>query len=183
MAVIDVTLDNWTELKSKGPHGLYREITPSISSETIENPILVEEDNVGFNDPVDYMSFTLASAANLSFNVSATDAAKFTIYSLVEKTDRNGNTTYSLKALQSSTLKKQKDGTYSIDTKSLLLDDDQTYYIGVQSTNAAKGGYAGYTITLNDSKFYPQDDNDDDDDWSDLKTSRSGSKVGEIGEI
>ena len=167
--------DEWQDLKEKGPEGSLRDIGIIDGSEKI-----ITEDYVGMEDPVDYMGFTLKSAAGLSFNVSADDAAKFTIYSLVEKTDRKGKTTYSLKSLQSSTLKKQKDGSFSIDTKNLLLADG-TYYIGVQSTNK-KGGDAGYTITLNDSsKFYTLGDNSDD--WADLKTAGASGAVGSLGKI
>ncbi len=168
--------DEWQDLKEKGPEGSLRDIGIIDGGKEI-----IAEDYVGMEDPVDYMGFTLESAAGLSFNVSADDAAKFTIYSLVEKTDRKGNTTYSLKSLQSSTLKKQKDGSFSIDTKNLLLDDG-TYYIGVQSTNAKKGGDADYTISLNESsKFYTLGDNSDD--WGNLKTDGASGDVGLLDEI
>ncbi|MBR7121135.1 MAG: hypothetical protein IKC94_02705, partial [Lentisphaeria bacterium] len=117
------------------------------------------ENWVGFGDEWDYQEFSLDSAAKLSFNISADDAAKFTIYSLTGKTDKKGVTTYSLKSLQSSALKLNKlTGQYSIDTKALLLNAG-TYYIGVQSTNAKKGGDADYTLSLNDSVFYTRGDN------------------------
>ena len=168
--------DEWQDLKENGPEGFLRDIGIIDGSKEI-----ITEDYVGMEDPVDYMGFTLESAAGLSFNVSANDAAKFTIYSLVEKTDRKGNTTYSLKSLQSSTLKKQKDGSFSIDTKNLLLADG-TYYIGVQSTNAKKGGDAGYTITLNNSsKFYTLGNNSDD--WAGLKTDGASGAVRSLGKI
>ena len=49
---------------------------------------------VGFSDAVDYAEFSLESGAKLSFNISADDAAKFTIYSLNSKKNKKGEFTY-----------------------------------------------------------------------------------------
>ena len=114
---------------------------------------------VGFGDAADYAKISLESAASLSFLVGADDAAKFVIYSLVTGTDKKGNTTYTLKQLQSTTLKKAKKATvFSAETKNLLLEAGD-YYISVQSTNAKKGGEAYYDVRLGgDSRFFTAGD-------------------------
>ena len=122
---------------------------------------------VGYGDAADYRQFTLTSAATLSFDVEATDAVKFTVYSLTASLDKKGNTVYTQKALQSSTAKLDKEtGSYKVTTAGLLLDNadpDTTYYLAVESTNAAKGGFAAYTVTANDgSVFYTKGDTSDD---------------------
>ena len=108
-------------------------------------------------DEFDFASLTLDNAAKLSFTVTATDKAKFTIYSLVE-TGLNGEDrmTYKRKAIQTSSLKWDKNAkVYVIDTKSLLLDRTKagtTYYISVQSTNAnarKNPGSAFYNVEVN----------------------------------
>ena len=97
--------------------------------------------------------------------MGASDAAKFTINRLDAKTDKKGVTTYTLTAVQTSQLALDKTtGLYAVTTKSQLLDAG-TYYIGVQSTNAAKGGAADYTVALAASEFYTQASYDDND-WS-----------------
>ena len=64
---------------------------------------------------------------------------------------------------------------YSATTKELLLDAG-TYYFAVESTNAAKGGNADYTVAVNDqSVFYTKGDNSDD--WTDMKTAGAEGAV------
>ena len=126
-------------------------------------------------DEFDFASLTLDNAAKLSFTVTATDKAKFTIYSLVE-TGLNGEDrmTYKRKAIQTSSLKWDKNAkVYVIDTKSLLLDRTKagtTYYISVQSTNAnarKNPGSAYYNVEVNynevkgrkQTQFYSDGDN------------------------
>ncbi|MBO4513096.1 MAG: hypothetical protein J5746_10030, partial [Victivallales bacterium] len=97
------------------------------------------------------------SAASIAFDVLATDAAKFTVYQLQGK-ESKGVTTYSLKSLQSTTLKANVNAT----TKNLLLEAG-TYYVSMESTNAKKGGYADYTVATNaKSSFFTEGDNGDD---------------------
>ena len=99
---------------------------------------------------------------------------KFAICSLTEKS-RGGKTTYSISNLQTSTLKLDKEtGRYVIDTKGLLLTQGD-YYIMVQSTNAAKGGNADYTISVNGSTFF--DDVESANNWTDLKTNGAKGDV------
>ncbi len=168
--------DDWTNVKTVG-NGASAELCRLGEINRMTSTVTIGSGDkanwVGFSDAVDYAEFSLESGAKLSFNITADDAVKFTIYSLVQ--DKKGN--YSLKSLQSSTLKLNKaTGRYSIDTKDLLLTADAgPYYIGVQSTNAKKGGNASYTITLNDSVFYTQGDNSDD--WTNVKTVGNGASA------
>ncbi len=129
-------------------------VTTDINSST--GGIFLDEDSpegdwnnfVGYGDDTDYARIRLSGSAKLSFNLTATDAAKFTIYKLVEGTGKKANT-FTLKSLQSTTLKKVK-GTdiYSAGTKVLVLNEGE-YFISMQSTNAKKGGSAYYNVELN----------------------------------
>ena len=163
--------NNWRDMKTAGSAGAVEKL----GSITATGNVI--EGKVGKNDEFDYYEFTLDSAAKLRFDLSSDDAAKFMIYRLDSKT-KKGVTTYSLKSLQSTTLKKAKGAAvHTALTKGLLLDAG-TYYIGVQSTNAKKGGDADYTISLDaDTIFYTKGDNTDD--WSDLKSSGANGSVGE----
>ena len=161
--------DDWTDVKSKGADGAVAKTIGNLTAETqIENW-------VGFGDAVDYYEFTLTDDTKLNLNVSSTDAAKVVIYKLNEKTNtRTGVTTYSLKTLQTTTIA----AGYTLLTKNLLLENG-TYYIGVTSTNAKRGGNADYTITVDESgKFFSKVDNSDD--WADVKTNGAAGAVGKI---
>lgn len=106
---------------------------------------------VGFGDAADYVKIRLSTAAELTFRIESTDKAKITVYRIDSKADKSGNVTYSLKSLNSKTLKKTNGSeNYAAETKSLLLDADTDYYLAVQSTNAKKGGSAHYTVTVGD---------------------------------
>ena len=99
---------------------------------------------VGYKDEADYAKITLSANAKLSFSIEAADASRFVIYSLTEKKGK-----YTLKAVQTTTLKKAKgDVEYSATTKALSLAAGE-YYISMQSTNAKKGGAAYYNVSLN----------------------------------
>ena len=169
-----VNTDDWDDLKEKGAAG---KVGKKIASAVTASSGQILSDWVGYGDEYDYQAFTINSAAKLSFTVSATDAAKFTIYELKSSTDKKGVTTYSLGKKQSVDAKYDKNsGKYTVTTNGLLLDKG-TYYIGVQSTNAKKGGNADYTVTLNKtaSVFYTKGNNNDD--WDDLKTKGKAGKV------
>ena len=171
-----VNTDDWDDLKDKGAAGKVAKIATAVTASSAQ----IVGDWVGYGDEWDYKEFTLNSAAKLSFTVSATDAVKFVVYSLQSKTDKNGKTTYSLKALQTVTPKLDKTtGKYTVNTAGLLLEKGK-YYIGVQSTNANKGGNADYTIALNKggSVFYTKGVNTDD--WDDLKEKGAAGKVAKI---
>jgi len=184
----DVHDDNdWTDMKVKGPASEQYGDAGVVSSEDG----LYLEDWVGFGDPVDYFRFSLSGAANLSFSIGATDAAKFTIYTLAGS---KGN--YSLKSLQSTSLAKnsqprpyyydEEDGEYYYDdeetyyayvatTKSLLLERGN-YYISVESTNAKKGGSAGYSVSVNDGGSAFFENVYDENNWNDMKTRGPASE-------
>ena len=114
---------------------------------------------VGFGDDTDFRKIELESAANLSFTVTATDAAKFTINRLIVSKDRNGNDVYTVKALQTTALAKAKGNeNFTATTKNQLLEAG-TYYLSMQSTNATKGGAAWYDVALaGDSVFFTDGD-------------------------
>ena len=145
-------------------------------------------DWVGYDDLKDYRRFSLEYGTKLSFQVKSTDAAKFTIWKYDEKKDK-------LVAVQSTTLKKDKNATvdddikmsysysYFATTAGVLLGHG-TYYYSVESTNAAKGGNADYFITLNQesSEFFTRGVYTDD--WTDLAEKGAASTLyGDIGEI
>ena len=153
--------DDWTNMKAVGAEGL----KATLGAVTAESGMLRNDGWVGFGDAIDYASFTLDSAASLAFDVTATDATKFTIYQLQEKKDSKNNVTYSLKSLQSNTLKANKDKTqYTIATKNLLLEAG-TYYVAMENTTAKKGGYADYTIANSENSSFFTKGNNADDKW------------------
>ena len=137
--------DDWDDLAEKGAAGKFLK-----AGEIKSNTTNVLSDWVGYGDAVDYRQFTIKSGANLSFEISADDAVKFTVYQLIGKTDKKGNTTYSLKKLQSTGVK----ANVAAKTKNLKLEAG-TYYFGVESTNAKKGGNATYNIKVNEFAALP----------------------------
>ncbi|MBO4512396.1 MAG: AIDA repeat-containing protein, partial [Victivallales bacterium] len=149
--------DDWGDLKTKGAKGAVGTVG-TLNSETKT----VVTDWVGFGDAIDYKAFKLDSAATLVFDIASTDAVKFAVYSL-QSSKGTAGTTYSLKSLATVTPKANKAKTqYTASSKALLLDKG-TYYISVQSTNAAKGGSADYSVSLcTKSDFFTQGNNSDD---------------------
>ena len=123
---------------------------------------------VGYGDEIDFLKINLKDAAVLSFCVEATDAARFTIWRW------NGSKMVSvqstaLKAHDYVPIKGAKSGLsslkqYAVITKGILLDDDGEYYLSVESTNAAKGDNAYYSVCVNgeNSAFFGHGDPDDD---------------------
>lgn len=162
--------DDWGDMKTSGADGAVSDAGPLSAADEFGI-----RDWVGFGDTFDYMRFSLETAAKLSFLVDASDAVKFSVFRLNGKTDKKGVTTYSLKSLQSTKLKLAKGAAEcSAKTKQLLLDAGE-YYFAVESTNAAKGGSADYTLNLNlaDTTFFTSGDNSDD--WTDMKAVGSAS--------
>jgi len=161
--------DDWDDLEDKGAGG-------KVGANIDLNPdmYVVTENWVGYGDPVDYKKITLTSAAKLSLYVYSFDKLKFSLCTLNEP-DKNGK--YSLKTLQSVSLKK---GKWDIDcdatTKPILLDAGE-YYIRIESPNAAKGGNANYEVTINDREnvFYVYADNGDNDVLCDKTTKKLDS--------
>ena len=104
---------------------------------------------VGFSDAVDYQKFILDTAADLSLVISANDFVKATIF------DQN------MKTVQRTSLKAYG-LTFSTATRNKLFAAG-TYYLKVESTKAAKGGSADYSVTVNaSSRFFTQADNSND---------------------
>jgi len=170
--------DDWTDLKKKGAAGAAGD------AGTIgEGRESVLEGWVGYCDEVDYAKITLESAAELFFTLGATDASKFIICRLDGKADKNDNMVYSLKSLQTTKLSKLKRAAgYGAETKGLLLEAGE-YYIAMQSTNAAKGGSADYTVDFIKEKAVFFTKGDKSDDWDDLKTKGAAGAVGDFGEV
>ena len=121
-----------------------------------------DEGRVDQENPVEYGWFSLEDPALLSFTVNADAAAKFSLATL----SRNSDGSWSMKALQSSTLKKSKakkykeDGewiveepetAFSLTTSTVLLTPGQYFYF----MEAKKNVETDYTLSLNsDSVFF-----------------------------
>lgn len=164
--------NNWTDLKNAGAN----------SAELGHADIAGISGWVGIDDAIDYYEITLDEAGKYSFDINSSDKTNFTIYKLNSKTNRTGVVSYSLKSLQSTTLKYDKNNLYySAETKGLLLEEG-TYYIAVKSTNAAKGGNADYSVSVsNNTIYFPESKNGKNDDWQDMKNAGANSDF--IGEI
>ena len=166
--------DDWTDLKTEGDFGQV-----GYAGVVTEDSFDIQSGWVGFGDAVDYAGFTLLSSAKVSFSIDATDAAKFTIYQLIQAKDG----TYSLKALQTTSLSYDREfEDYEATTKTLLLEAGD-YYFSVQSTNAAQGGSAYYNIYLDGerSEFFTEWDGGDD--WTDIETEGPYGAVGDAGYV
>ncbi len=141
---------------------------------------------VGGGDDTDFAKITISKAAKLSLSINATDAAKFTLWRLIP--GRGG--TYTMKAVQTATLKKNRQtGEYEAETKVLLAHEGEEFYVSMQSTNAKKGGEAFYNVTVNkdDSVFFTKGNNSDDwekMDWmgpdGDVDTGLAQLKTGKV---
>jgi autotransporter passenger strand-loop-strand repeat protein len=113
---------------------------------------------VGYGDEIDFKKIELKSAAALYFSITATEAAKFTIWQWDTKKKK-------LVSLQSTTLKSNGSlysSEYTAFTKNILLTAGE-YYLSVESTEASKGGNAYYNVTLSESEFFTNCDTKDDD--------------------
>ena len=120
----------------------------------------------GGGDATDFGRIMMNSSAKLSLTINATDAAKFTLWRLIPT--KGG--TYTTKAVQTATLKKNKQtGEYEATTKALMVCRDEEFYVSVESTNAKKGGEAYYNVQVNKdaSVFFSKGDNTDD--WEELE--------------
>jgi autotransporter passenger strand-loop-strand repeat protein len=127
---------------------------------------LVSDEWVGYGDEVDFRKFKLTTAAKLSFAIISTDKVKFSICRVNSKKQQNDIVTFSLKTIQTTTVKKLEDKQYFVTTAPLMLDPGY-YYIRVESTNAKKGGDADYTVNLNMEKSVFFDKGNSEDDWTD----------------
>ena len=139
---------------------------------------------VGFTDEIDFRKIHLDGTAMLSFQITATEAAKFTIWRWDDKKNK-------MVSLQSTALKEQQESgakgsigpsltEYYVETKGIILEGGKDYYLSVESMNASKGGNAYYYVYLNtnDSKFFGTPDNGDDK-WKDLPEQYDLGTLGE----
>ena len=101
----------------------------------LDETLTIENDWVGFGDAVDYYSFSVGYGTSVNFDIQAADAAKITVYQLVDGR---------LKSLQSTTVAAGQ----SVATQALKLTANGDYYFSIESTNAAKGGNAWYSFNL-----------------------------------
>ena len=163
--------DDWGDMKANGAAGAVGIITEPV----VAGATLVNDGWVGYSDSIDYMAFTLAGATtNLQFELTATDAAKFTVYQLQGSAGK-----YSLKSLQSTAVKANVNAT----TKALKLAAG-TYYLAMESTNAKKGGSVDYTINVKDSTTIDsQDLVEGDNEGTDKADVILASTTQEIGQL
>ena len=172
--------DDWDDMAEKGAAGKVVKF-----GEIKSNTTKILSDWVGYGDAVDYRQFTIKSGASVRFEISSEDAAKFTVYQLVSKTDKKGNTAYSLKSLLSTGV---KTGVLTT-TKKLKLEAGD-YYFCVESTNANKGGNAAYDIRISEFSALPQKGKDasalamtdDGSEWNSLAGSIVSSGLSLTGE-
>jgi hypothetical protein len=123
---------------------------------------------VGYEDAIDYKIFRLDSAAKLSFAVTATGAAKFKVYALVDtgRKDGSGNSICKVKTLKTVTLKKKSSSNYVGYIKNLLLkknDSSIEYYVSMAPTKASKKKGVYYNVQVDSSSvFFTMGNNSDD---------------------
>lgn len=181
-----INTDDWDDFRENGPAGQVGSIG-TLSADSLKSAFsVILTDWVGFTDPVDCKKFTVNSAAALSFLVEASDVSKFTLYMLNDP-DKKGN--YSRKAVFSTKLGKNpyygededESAYYALAERVILEQGD--YYICMESTNAAKGGSADYTVSLvkAGSEFFTKGNSADD--WDDLKEKGKSGKVGNAGAV
>lgn len=97
---------------------------------------------VGFGDEVDYGKIEVGADAKLTFEVTAKDAAKFTIYELLANGNRKSVLTGNCKKDHNDT---EGDPVYVYtNAKNVQLKKDGNYYLCVQSTNAKKSAVGTY---------------------------------------
>ena len=139
---------------------------------------------VGIGDKIDYKKVSLGRGGKVSFSIHASDAAKFTVYKRTQ--DKNG--AYSLKSLQTTSVKYDKTaGEYQAKTKLLLLDAGE-YYISMEADEKKAQSFYNVYIYSNDDDpanstvFFPEAGPNDD--WKDMPDVGADSKnIGEIVKI
>lgn len=187
----DGWMDDWSDRTINGPYSdeLYDlDVNPYDYDELFD-------DWVGMGDAIDFRTFSIDNYAKLSLTISASAGnVQLLICSIAGSYGR-----YSLKPLASTTVSYVKP-TYYYDeyyeewvtddedsyrykgtTKSILLRTGE-YYIAVLSKNAAKGGSADYTVSVNASAstFFEGAKDGWKDDWSDMR--ENGAYSTELGE-
>ena len=154
-----VAEDNWEDLKTV--HDISGDMKIMVHSTDQQ---LIADEWVGFTDPLDVRELNITTAGKLTFDLTATDQARMSIY--VENAS-NGK----LKKLKSVSLGTSKTGSVTKSITNLLLDTG-TYYLVVESRNASKGGNADYSVKVNadGSTLFENANQVPQDNWEDLKT-------------
>ena len=124
-------------------------ILAAVSLGAVTQPTaLVADGWVGLGDSLDYVRFSLNSAARLVLDLTAADATRFTVFDA------------KMKPVVKTNLKGGANNAFS--TKPKLLEKG-VYYLAVQSVNAKKGGSSDYTVKVADQTvFFTKSDNSDD---------------------
>ena len=123
------------------------------------------KDWVGYGDAVDFRKFTLNSKSDLTFEILADDATKFTVWKYDSKKKK-------LVSVQSMKLKnslfyilEDNPGYYDYGARIAGLQlEAGDYWFSMESTNAKKGGYSFYDVSVT----VGGDGNTGDDDWDKL---------------
>ena len=134
---------------------------------------------VGHNDDTDYAKIKVTQNLKTSFTVEATDAAKFTVYQIV-----NNSGKYSLKSIQTKALKKQKDGTFKATLSNVTLKSGNDYCVCMTSINAKKGGNAYYNVTYTavsaDTAALTGPEEEEANGWSGIADAADSAAVSDI---
>ena len=166
--------NGWADKKKKTINEYVMNSSPFVVVD-IYDEIQLDEDYasyynnyVGYTDEIDFRKIHLDCAANLAFDVYATDASKFTVW----RWDDSKNKLVSLQATalkqsNSSSYKPSIYRNYFTETKTLLLESGD-YFISMESTNAAKGGNAYYSVYISEGSTIFSKANNEDDDWTAL---------------
>lgn len=139
-----VAADNITDYKKKTAAELSAEVTEEMRfTVSAKNDAIIgtaaNKEWVGFSDSCDIREMVVANAGKYTFDLYASDQTKFTIYSV----NKNGK----LKSLK--TISVGKDG--GAKSSPVMLLESGTYYVAIESPNAAKGGRSDYYVKLNES--------------------------------
>ena len=190
----DYLCDKWKDLNPNAAKFVSTTVSASTTDILLDTKNTVSRNGKknyvgGGGDAADFAKITMKNAAKLSLTINATDAAKFTLWRLIP----GRGDTYTAKAVQTATLKKNKQtGEYEATTKALMAYALEEFYVSVESTNANKGGEAYYNVTVNkaDSVFFTKGDNSDDREnmeWmgpdGDVDTSLAQLKTGKINQV
>lgn len=176
----DFLLDKWKELNPNAAKFVSTAVSASTADILLDTKGSVSQNGKknyvgGGGDAADFARITMKNAAKLSFTVTSTDAAKFTLWRLIP----GRGDSYTMKSVQTATLKKNKlTGEYEATTNGLMVYEGEEFYVSVESTNAKKGGEAFYNVQVNkdESAFFTKGDNSDD--WEDMKWNGADGDVG-----
>ena len=134
--------DDWTDLADNGPNSTLYGNAGMISG--VEDP-LVEDNWVGFDDGIDYMTFSVKDDVSMSFSITADDAVKFTVFSVYD--DEDG---WNTATLLTKTVKPKKAGTEKTEFTAecqFVADQQKTYFFSVEYLNKKNvGSGANYSV-------------------------------------